>query len=176
MKKSFLESNQKLKRITVEQNYFMKKNYSRIGVNTNDDVPLNKPLKFLTLTIIIRCVFQMGEILHLSIYLDQSLYEPVQMLEYNRKCISEGININKTNKSKECILCYYWYFLDKNFSYGPDLCDGCFNIMQKSIDFKNTAIVYVKGSIYRIHFWYMSKRKAISLITNFKLIDKKGVL
>ena len=44
------------------------------------------------------------------------------------------------------------------------------------MDFKNIAIVYVKGSAYRIHFWYMSKRKAISLMTNFNLIDKKDVL
>ena len=52
--------------------------------------------------------------------------------------------------------------------------------MQKSIDSKNIDIVYVKGNAYRIHFWYMSKhkrkRKAISLMTNSNLIDKKGVL
>ena len=76
----------------------------------------------------------------------------------------------------------YWYFLDKNFSYGLYLCNGCCNIMQKSIDSKNVAIVYVKGSAYRIYFWYMSKhkrkrkRKAISLMTNSNLIDKKGIL
>ena len=98
------------------------------------------------------------------------------MLEYDRIDISEGIDINKTNKSKECMLCHYWYFLDKNFSYGPYLCDGCYNIMQKSIDFKNIAIVYVKGSAYRIHFCYMSRRKAIRLMNNSNLIDKKGVL
>ena len=67
------------------------------------------------------------------------------MLEYDR------IDINKTNKSKECMLCYYWYFLNKNFSYGPYLCDGYYNIMQKSIDFKNIAVVYVKGSGQRIY-------------------------
>ena len=39
---------------------FYEKNYSRIGVNTDDDLPLNKQLKFPTLTIIIRCVFQKG--------------------------------------------------------------------------------------------------------------------
>ena len=55
-------------------------------------------------------------------------------------------------------------------------------IMQKSIDSRNIDIVYVKGNAYRIHFWYMSKhkhkrkRKAISLMTNFNLIDKKGIL
>ena len=97
------------------------------------------------------------------------------MLEYDKIDISEGIDINKTNKSKECMLCHYRYFLDKNFSYGPYRCDGCYNITQKSIDFKNIAIVHVKKSAYRIHFLYMSKRKAKSLMTNTNLIDKKGV-
>ena len=37
------------------------------------------------------------------------------MLEYDRIYISEGIDINKTNGSKECDTCHYWYLLDKNF-------------------------------------------------------------
>ena len=59
----------------VEKNYFIKKNYARIGVNTDDDLPLNKPLKFPTLTIIIRCVFQEGEKLYPQIYLDEYLHK-----------------------------------------------------------------------------------------------------
>ena len=53
---------------------------------------------------------------------------------------------------------------------------------QKSIDFKNIDIVYVKGNAYRIHFWYMSKHKrkrkhkAICLMTNSSLNYKKGFL
>ena len=82
------------------------------------------------------------------------------------------------------MLCHYWYFLHKNFSYGPYLCDGCYNMTQKSIDSidKNINIVYVKGNSYRVHFWYMSKhkrkskRKAINLMTNSNLINKKGIL
>ena len=35
------------------------------------------------------------------------------MLEYDRIDISEGIDINKTNSSKECDICHYRYFLDK---------------------------------------------------------------
>ena len=54
-----------------------KKNYARIGINTNDDLPLNKSLKFLTLTIIIRCAFQEGETMYTKIYLDECLYELV---------------------------------------------------------------------------------------------------
>ena len=33
----------------------------------------------------------------------------VQMLEYDRIDISEGIDINQSNdKSKECGICHYW--------------------------------------------------------------------
>ena len=66
------------------------------------------------------------------------------MIEYERIDISERIDINKTNKSNECTLCYYWYFLHKNFSYGPYLCDDCYNFSQKSRDLKNIAIVHIK--------------------------------
>ena len=49
--------------------------YARIGVNTDDHIPLNKPLKFPILTIIIRCVFQEGEKLYPQTYLDECLYK-----------------------------------------------------------------------------------------------------
>ena len=58
--------------------------------------------------------------------------------------ITEGIDFNKTNKSRECKFCHYWYYLNKNFSYGPFTCDGCYAIVQKSTDFKNIAIIRVK--------------------------------
>ena len=32
------------------------------------------------------------------------------MLHYSRIEVSEGIDVNKTSASKECIICYYWYF------------------------------------------------------------------
>ena len=97
------------------------------------------------------------------------------MLEYERIDISDGIDVDMSNKSKECMLCHYWYFLNKNFSYGPYLCNGCYHIMQKSTNFKNIAIAHIKKSAYRIYFLYMSKREAIKLMTNSNLIDKKGV-
>ena len=40
----------------------------------------------------------------------------------------------------------------------------------------NFAIVYIKAKAYRIHFWYMSKDDAISIMNNSNLIDKMGVL
>ena len=48
--------------------------------------------------------------------------------------------------------------------------------MQKAVSFNDVTIVYVKGSAYRIPFWYISKNNAISIINNSNLVDKKGVL
>ena len=47
--------------------------------------------------------------------------------------------------------------------------------MQKAVSFNNIAIVYIKGSAYRIHFWYMSKDDTINTMNNSKIIDKMGV-
>ena len=82
------------------------------------------------------------------------------MIEYERIDISERTDVDKTNKSKECMLCHYWYFLHKDFSYGPYICDDCYNFSQKPRDFKNIAIVQIKKNTYRIYFSCMSKREA----------------
>ena len=65
----------KIETINGGKELFYKKNYARIGVNTDDDVPLNKPLKFPMLTVIIRCVFHKGEELNPSVYVDECLYQ-----------------------------------------------------------------------------------------------------
>ena len=88
--------------------------------------------------------------------------------------ISDGIDADMFDKSKECMLFHYLYFLDESFSYGPYLCDGCYNMMQKCNKLKNIAIVHIKKSVYRICFLFMSKSEVKKLMTN--LIDKKGVL
>ena len=97
------------------------------------------------------------------------------MLEYNRIDISKGIDINKTNPSKECDICHYWYFFDKNFNYEPYLCNDCHNLMQKAINFNDVAIFSVKGNDYRIRFWYMRKDDAISIMNNSDLNEKTGL-
>ena len=98
------------------------------------------------------------------------------MIEYDRTDISEGIDTNKASASKECNICHYWYFLDKNFYYDPYFCNGCHDLMQNPMSFKNIAIISIKGNDYRIHFWYMSKNDAIALMTNSNLNDKNGIL
>ena len=35
---------------------------------------------------------------------------------YNKINVSEGIDINKSNISEECMICHYWYLLDLNIN------------------------------------------------------------
>ena len=59
------------------------------------------------------------------------------MLKYDRIDISEGIDVDKTNKSRECKFCHYWYFLNKNFSYAHLL------VMVVIIYFKDQQILKI---------------------------------
>ena len=54
---------------------YYEKNYAKVGVKTDDDIPLNKKIKFPSLSWIIRCVFQNGKKLCPQVYLDECLYE-----------------------------------------------------------------------------------------------------
>ena len=61
--------------INSGEELYYEEDYVKIGVNTDDNVPLNKKLKFPSLTIIIRCVFEESGRLYLQIYLDECLYQ-----------------------------------------------------------------------------------------------------
>ena len=68
--------------------------------------------------------------------------------------------------------CCYWYFKDIGYKFEPYVCNGCHDLMQKAMNFNDVAIVSVKGSDYRIHFWYMSKVDAINIMKNCSLNKK----
>ena len=99
------------------------------------------------------------------------------MLEYDRIDISEGIDINKFEEiSRECSLCKFYYFIDKNFKYGPYLCDGCYDMSIKAVSMQNLAIINHNRNYYRVIFTFMTKKDAYNLIKNAIIMGKKGTL
>ena len=99
------------------------------------------------------------------------------MLEYDSIDLSEGIGNKKCKEtSRECSLCKFYYFLDKNFNYGPYLCNGCYDMFLKAISMQNLAIINHNGNAYRVNFAFMRKKDAFNLIKNAVIIDKKGTL
>ena len=95
------------------------------------------------------------------------------MLEYDRIDISVGIDINKREEtSRECSLCKFYYFLNKNFKYGPYLCDGCYDMSMKAASMQNLAIINHNGN----YFTFMNKKDAYNLIKNAVIMGEKGTL
>ena len=68
----------------------------KIKFNSDDNFPLNKTLKFHNMTITIISVFEENGKLYPQVFLDDTLYE-LNLLEYDRIDISEGIDVIKGN-------------------------------------------------------------------------------
>ena len=94
------------------------------------------------------------------------------MLQYEKIIVSEGIDIDKTNVSKECMLCHYWYFKDVGFKFEPHVCNKCHDVLMTAYELKNIAILNVKGVDYRCILWVISKNEAVNILKNSVLEDK----
>ena len=97
----------------------------------------------------------------------------MKIIQYERIDISEGIDINKSNKSKECMICHYWYFKDTGYEYEQYVCDGCHDLSMMVYDLDDFIILNIKGVDYRC--FVFNKSKNTKNISNFAL-DNKGIL
>ena len=89
--------------------------------------------------------------------------------------ISEGIDFDKSVKSKDCMICHYWYFNDIGYKYEPHVCNKCPDLLMVVYDLKNFMILNIKGVDYRCYVFNMSRSDAINLLNN-PWLDNKGVL
>ena len=64
----------KIKKISGDECDY-EKDYMKIKFNSDDDLPLNKPLKLHLITIVIRSFFEEDGKLYLKVFLDDALYE-----------------------------------------------------------------------------------------------------
>ena len=71
----FNEIRDEIKTINGGKENDYEKDYMKIEFNSDDDLPLNKPLKFHLMTITIRSVFEEDGKLYPQVFLDDTLYE-----------------------------------------------------------------------------------------------------
>ena len=57
------------------------------------------------------------------------------MLDYERTDVSEEIDVSKTIDLRDCMICYYWYFLKINFKFRSKVCNSRDDLMQKAMNF-----------------------------------------
>ena len=69
------EIRSEIKKINGGEKKFYEKNYRKIGINTEDDLPLKESLRFLTLILNINLILQADNKLYPQIYLDECFYE-----------------------------------------------------------------------------------------------------
>ena len=66
---------------------------------------------------------------------------------------------------------HYWYFLNLNYAYEPEVCNGCHNILMITYELENIAIPNVKGVDYWCVLWNITRNDAANRSNNSKLDD-----
>ena len=79
------------------------------------------------------------------------------MKQYERIDISEGINLDNTNASREYMLCRYWYFKNVCYKFELNVCNKCHNILMTVYTLKNFGIVNIKDVDYKCILWRICK-------------------
>ena len=80
------------------------------------------------------------------------------MLYYDRIEVSERIDVNKTRALKEYNICHYLYFLNYNFTFQPNVCNRCHDLLMMSISLSDIDILNIKGSDYYYIIRLISKK------------------
>ena len=101
--------------------------------------------------------------------------EVIKMLQYEKIDISEGIDIDKTNPSKECMICHYWYLKDVGFKFEPRGWNECHGVLMTAYQLKSIAILSIKGVNFRCVLWGISRNEAVNRLIN-SVLEDKGVL
>ena len=94
------------------------------------------------------------------------------MLYYDRIDVSEGIDVKRASKSKECDICHYWHFLYKGFKPQPHVCNGYYDLLMMSMNLSDVAILNIHGADYRCIISGISKSEAVILLRNIDLTEK----
>ena len=97
------------------------------------------------------------------------------MLRYQKIDISEGIDINKTNASKECELSHYWFFKDTGFKFEEHVRNKCHDLLTIAYSLKDIAILNAKGATFRCILRGISKNEVLKRLNNSVTYDR-GVL
>ena len=96
------------------------------------------------------------------------------MISYERIDKSEFIDFSKSQESKECMICHYWYFSD-GFKYQPYVCNGCHDFDMCVQNLSDFFILTIKNVDYRVYIVGVNKRDAVNFLNNYVLDDKSVI-
>ena len=125
----------------------------KIKFSSGDDLPFNKQLKFINLTISVRNIFEecysMKELM--------SLKELILISQINQRVYDLSLLVIK----------------GIGYKYKPYVCNGCHDSSMMVYDLKDFMILSIKGINYRCYVFNTSKSDAINLLNNSVLNNKE---
>lgn len=101
------------------------------------------------------------------------------MLFCERVSVSRGTDINKKGGdiSEEWNVCFYYFFVDKNFTYQAYLCSGCHGTSVGTKNIKEDIfIIYSKNNCYRVVSNNLTRSQCQELIIESNLSNTIGYL
>ena len=81
------------------------------------------------------------------------------MLCFDRIEVSEGLDVNKINKSKQCDICHYWYFLNKGFKFQSNVCNRCHDLLIMSMNLSDIPILNIRLLIIAVLLTELAKMR-----------------
>ena len=94
------------------------------------------------------------------------------MLYFDRIDVSEGTDVNKTSASRECDCLHYWYFFSHSFTFQPNVCNRCDNLLMMSMNLSDIVILSIKDSEYYCIICSIRKNEGLNLMQNADLTEK----
>ena len=79
---------------------------------------------------------------------------------------------NKTSASKECNICYYWYFWNNGFKFQPEVCNRYNDKLMMSLNLSNIGTLNIHSIDYGCIINGNSESEAINLLWNADLNEK----
>ena len=94
------------------------------------------------------------------------------MLQYEKIDVWERIDVNKTNASKVCKLCHYWFYKHIGFKFEEHVCNGCHDLLTMAYLLENMVILSAKGATCRCVLGGISRNEGLRRLNNSVLEDK----
>ena len=91
-------------------------------------------------------------------------------MHYDRIDISEKIDLVKSNKSKECMICHYWFF-NRGFKFQDYVSNHGHDLSFLSVNISNIATITVENVDYGCIIYSISKSEATNSLQNSVLED-----
>ena len=65
------------------------------------------------------------------------------MIYHDKINVSEEIDANETNTSKEFDVCHYWHLVNYSFKFQSNFCNRCHNLLMLFVGLSDTVLLSI---------------------------------